>query len=424
MVTSLKNWQKTICIMGVDWGDSGKGRLVDDLASRAHVVARYNGGSNTGHTVKNQYGQFALHIIPSGIFNPKAICLVGRNVAVDAEILVEEMSQLDRSGISYHNLIIDEQASLTMPWHKLRDGLHEKRRDQIIGTTGHGVGPTYADRTERVGLLVKDLISKDFKQKLENEAQFQKEYYKLNLDAKAVFAKYTKLTSKIRKFIGKTIPIIREAEDKNKNILFEGAQGIFLDIDFGTYPFVTSSNPGVIGIWRCFDFHPENIDKVIGITKAYMTRVGEGPMPTLIEDKNSEIIVTKGNEKGTTTGRIRRPGWLDLVLIKEAAEVNGITALAITKLDILSHLQKIKVCVGYRINGREAGYPAHDADYLSKVEPVYEEFEGWREDITDVRNFNDLPAKAQKFIKFIEQFLDIAIKFISVGPERGQVIYV
>ena len=421
---TLKNWRGTVAVMGVDWGDSGKGRLIDDLASRAHIVARYAGGSNTGHTVKNQYGRFALHIIPSGIFNPKAICLVGRNVAVDAEILVEEMSQLDGSGISYHNLIIDEQASLTMPWHKLRDGLREKRRDQIIGTTGHGVGPTYADRTERVGLLVKDLISKDFKQKIEKEAQFQNEYYKLNLNVRAIYVKYTKLTAKIRKFIGKTIPIIREAKNKGKNILFEGAQGYFLDIDVGTYPFVTSSNPGIVGIWRCFDLHPSEIDQVIGITKAYMTRVGEGPMPTKIGGEVAKHIVEKGKEIGTTTGRTRTPGWLDLVLIKAAVDINKITSLAVTKLDVLTGISPIRICVGYKIDGKDVDYRAHDAQYLSQVEPEYEELSGWQEDITSVRKFDDLPTSAQRFIRKIEKYSQIPVKFISVGPKRGEVIYI
>lgn len=423
---TLKNWEGTIAVVGVDWGDSGKGRLVDDLSSRADIVARYNGGSNTGHTVKNDLGEFALHIMPSGIFNKNAQCLIGRNVAVDLESLVIEMKTLKNAGVSYKNLIIDEQCSLTMPWHKMLDGLRdggEEKRGQKIGTTGKGVGPTYADRTQRNGLLVKDLFLSDFRQKLETETDFYKRHFDLDLDARPIHKNYSNLASRIKKYVGRTSPILKEAQKQAKNILFEGAQGIFLDIDFGTYPFVTSSNPGIIGIWRCFDFHPKNIDQVIGITKAYMTRVGEGPMPTLIKDENSHIIITKGKEKGTTTGRVRRPGWLDLALIKEAVYVNGITAFAITKLDILSHLEKIKVCVGYNINGRRVEYLAHDADYLLEVEPIYKEFEGWEEDITSARNFNDLPTKAQEFTKFIGQFLGVAVKFISVGPERGQVIY-
>ena len=424
---TLKNWEGTIAVIGVDWGDSGKGRLVDDLSQRADIVARFNGGSNTGHTVKNQMGEFALHIMPSGIFNENAICLVGRNVVVDLESLANEMNTLDSAGVSYKNLIIDEQASLTMPWHKIIDGLREQEREKKgakIGTTGKGVGPTYADRAQRNGLLVKDLFLPDFRQKLESEIDFYNKHFNLELNSNKIFEDYSRLATLIKKYVGKTSPILRQAQNEDKNILFEGAQGIFLDIDFGTYPFVTSSNPGTVGIWRCFDFHPKNINQVIGITKAYMTRVGEGPMPTLIPGKESEIIIEKGREKGTTTGRIRRPGWLDLVLIKEAVEVNGITELAITKLDILSHLEQIKVCTGYQTNGRKVGYLAHDADFLHKVEPIYEEFEGWGKDITSARNFNDLPPKAQEFIKFIERFLGIAIKFISVGPKRGEVIYV
>ena len=424
---TLKTWQGTIAVVGVDWGDSGKGRLVDDLSSQANIVARYNGGSNTGHTVKNDLGEFALHIMPSGIFNENAICLIGRNVAVDLESLVVEMQTLENAHVSYKNLIIDEQCSLTMPWHKMLDGLRdgkEEKRGQKIGTTGKGVGPTYADRTQRNGLLVKDLFSSDFRQKLETEADFYKRHFDLDLHARQIHKNYSNLAGRIKKYVGTTVPILKEAQKQGKNILFEGAQGIFLDIDFGTYPFVTSSNPGVVGVWRCFDFHPKNIDQVIGITKAYMTRVGEGPMPTLVGEKVADIIIDKGKEKGTTTGRIRRPGWLDLALIKEAIDVNGITALAITKLDILSHLEKIKVCSAYKLNGQEVSYLGHDSDHLAEVEPVYNEFVGWGKDITGARQFKDLPSKAQAFIKFIEQFLQIPVKFISVGPKRGQVIYV
>ena len=338
---TLKNWRGTIAVVGVDWGDSGKGRLVDDLSRQAQVVARYNGGSNTGHTVKNQMGEFALHIMPSGIFNENAVCLVGRNVAVDLESLVAEMKALDDASVSYAKLVIDEQAPLTMPWHKMLDGLREKGKEakgEKIGTTGKGVGPTYADRTQRNGLSVKDLFLSDFKEKLRSEADFYNKHFNLNLNENEIFRTYSSYSQKIQQHIGQTVPLIKNAQSAGKNILLEGAQGIFLDIDFGTYPYVTSSNPGIVGIWRCFDFHPRNIDQVIGITKAYMTRVGSGPMPTLISGEDSEIIIEKGKEKGTTTGRIRRPGWLDLVLIKEAVEVNGITELAITKLDIFSHL--------------------------------------------------------------------------------------
>ena len=422
---NLKNWEGTLAVIGVDWGDSGKGRLVDDLSTRAHVVARYNGGANTGHTVKNQAGEFALHIIPSGIFNKNAICLVGRNVAIDIESLIEEMGALDNAGVSYAKLIIDEQSSLTMPWHKLLDGLREDKRKkgQKIGTTGKGVGPTYADRTQRIGLLVKDLVSDDFKDKLENEIGFHNKHFGLGINTEKIFNEYSGFAKRIQKYIGLTVPILKDAHKKGKNILFEGAQGAFLDVDFGTYPFITSSNPGVVGIWRSFDFHPKNINQVVGITKAYMTRVGEGPMPTLINDKQSQIIIDKGKEKGTTTGRIRRPGWLDLVLIKEAIEVNGITALAITKLDILSYLKLIKICTAYKLNGQKVGYLGHDADYLSKVEPVYKELSGWKKDITDIRDLNNLPPQAQTFIKFIEKTVNVPVKFISVGPERGEVIY-
>lgn len=420
---SLKSWQGTLAVVGVDWGDSGKGRLIDDLSSKADIIARYNGGSNTGHSVKNQFGDFALHIIPSGIFNPKAICLVGRNVAVDLESLVQEMDQLNKSKVSYKNLILDEQASLTMPWHKLRDGMRERKRNNKIGTTGRGVGPTYADRTERVGLLLKDLISADFEEKLKQEIEFQNECFRLNLNLEKICQRYSQIKNKIKFFVGSTTIFIKEARKKSKNILFEGAQGYFLDIDAGTYPFVTSSNPGTLGIWRSFDLHPKEIDEAIGITKAYTTRVGEGPMPTLIETDEKDLIIKEGREIGTTTGRVRRPGWLDLVLLKEAVEVNGLTGLAITKLDVLAKLKKIKICTAYNLNGKAVTYPAHDADTLSKVKATYQELDGWNQDVTNVRDFAKLPDQAKKYIKMIEDYVKIPVKFISVGPKRGEVIY-
>ena len=419
---TLQNWKGTVAVMGVDWGDSGKGRLVDDLASRADVVARYNGGSNTGHTVKNYAGEFALHIIPSGIFSENATCLIGRNVAVDLESLATEMDQLNAVGINCNNLIIDEQSSLTMPWHKMLDG--NSRENAKIGTTGKGVGPTYADRTARRGLLVKDLFAQDFANKVQNEANFYVKHFDLNLNQADIISQYKKYAKAIEKFIGNTISILRKALVAKQNILFEGAQGYFLDIDAGTYPFVTSSNPGTVGIWRCFDLHPSNLSQIIGITKSYMTRVGEGPMPTIIDGKEAEIIIEKGKEVGTTTGRIRRPGWLDLVLIEEAVKVNGITSLAITKLDILSHIKKIKVCVGYKIDGQKVGYISHDADFIARVQPVYEELEGWQTDITQASNFDELPKQAKVFIRFIEKKVKVPVKFIGVGPRREQAIYV
>src|SRR3990167_9277484 len=419
----LQSWQGTLAVIGVDWGDSGKGRLTDDLGARADIIARFNGGANTGHTVENQYGKFALHIIPSGIFNQKAKCLVGRNVAVDLESLVLEMSALTKAGVSYKNLLIDEQASLVMPWHKMRDGLREKLRSAKIGTTGRGVGPAYADRTERVGLLVKDLVSSGFAGKIEEEVKSQNKFYDLNLNDKEIVKQYQKYQRKVKNFIGKSVPIIRQAQTQKKNILFEGAQGYFLDIDAGTYPYVTSSILGVVGIARSFDIHPSDINNVVGITKAYTTRIGEGPMPTKIDGEVAQKIVDVGREIGTTTGRVRSVGWLDLVLAKEAARSNKLTALAVTKLDVLSKIAKLKLCVSYELNGKSTDYIGHDAELLSKVKPVYEEVEGWEQDISQVRSFANLPENAKTYIGRIEEFTKVPVKFISVGPKKGEAIY-
>ena len=422
--TSLKSWQGITCVIGLDWGDSGKGRLIDDLSSRADIVARYSGGSNTGHTVKNKYGKFAMHIMPSGIFNQKAQCLIGRGVACDLESLIEdEMAQLQKAAISWKNLIIDEQASLTMPWHKLRDGLREEFRLKKIGTTKRGVGPTYADRIERVGLRIKDLMSSDFKDKLFEEVKIQNKFFNLKLNPTQIYRRYLKFSKLLKPYVGQTIPIVKNAQNMGKNILFEGTQGSLLDVDFGTYPFVTSTNIGVIGIWRSFNLHPSEINHVIGISKAYSTRVGAGPQPTKLDGEKRQIIIEKGQEIGTTSGRTRDPGWLDLVIIRAAAEFNKLTALAITKLDVLTGFKKIKVCTSYKINDKTVEYLSGDAQFLAKCQPVYKEVDGWREDLSKIRQFKKLPKNAQNYIKIIEKLVDVSVKFISVGPNRGEVIY-
>lgn len=425
MKNSLRNWQGVTAVIGVDFGDSGKGRLVDDLAQRADIVARFNGGSNTGHTVINDFGKFAFHIMPSGIFNQKAQNIIGRYVVVDLESLIEdEFKQLAKAKVSWKNLLLDEQATLTMPWHKLKDGLREKYRHDKIGTTGRGVGPSYADRTERSALRIEDLLKSDFKKKLKAEVDFQNNFYNLNLNFSQILNKYLHFAKIIKPFVVQSVPIVKEALKKGKNILFEGAQGYFLDIDVGTYPYVTSSNTGIVGIWRSFDIQPSQINNVIGITKAYLTRVGAGPMPTKVSGDVRKVIIEKGNEVGSTTGRIRDPGWLDLVLIKYAIEANNIQHLAITKLDVLTGIKSIKICTAYRKNGKHVEYLPGDANYLDSCYPIYQELPGWQEDISKVNNIKSLPKNAQNFVKKIEEFTKTPINFIGVGPRRSEVIYV
>lgn len=424
MKKSLKKWQGVACVIGVDFGDSGKGRLIDDLAQTANIVARYSGGSNTGHTVKNKYGKFALHVMPSGIFNKKTICIIGRGVAVDLESLVDdEMRQLKKAKVSWKNLQIDEQATLTMPWHNVRDSIRENFRTSKVGTTQKGVGPTYADRLERVGLRVKDLQSPDFKYLLKLELDFQNKFYQLNISYKETLVKFLKYQKIIKPCVSKTIPLVKKYIDTNKNVLFEGAQGWFLDIDSGTYPFVTSSNPGVIGITRSFDVHPSRIKHIIGITKAYLTRVGNGPLPTRIETKEKDIIIEKGQEIGTTSGRTRDPGWLDLVLLKAACDANAVNHLALTKLDVFSNFKKIRICTKYTQKGKTVGYLSGDSEFLSNVSPNYHELDGWQEDLSHVRTFSALPKNAQKFVQYVENYLRVPVSFIGVGPERDQAIY-
>lgn len=422
---SLKNWSGVAAVIGADWGDSGKGRLIDNLSYNAHIVARYNGGSNTGHTIKNKHGSFAFHIMPSGIFNKKAICLTGRGVAVDLEILIEdEFVQLKKANVSWKNLIIDPRATITMPWHKMRDSLREKLNGGKIGTTKRGVGPTYADRLERVGIQIKDFQSSDFQDKLKEEINIQNKLFNLKIKSKEIIDKYKKYAKQIKPHIADTIKIATESINKNKNVLFEGSQGYFLDIDAGTYPFVTSSNVGILGIWKSFDLHPSKIDHVIAITKAYTTRVGAGPMPTIMKGKEKQIIIEKGGEVGTSTGRIRVPGWLDLVLLKFACDQNKANHIALTKLDIFSNFAQIKLCIGYKINGKKTQYYSGDGEILGKYEPVFETVPGWREDISQIRNFSSLPQNAKNYLKKIQAYVGVNIDFIGVGPKREQVIYV
>lgn len=422
---SLRNWQGVAAVIGVDWGDSGKGRIIDDLAQSAQIVARYNGGSNTGHTIENHFGKFALHIMPSGIFNPQSTCLIGRGVVCDLESLIDdEFIQLKKAGVSWKNLVIDEEASLTMPWHKQKDGLRENFRQSKIGTTARGVGPTYADRIERVGFRVADLYKKDFKKLLKDEIGFQNKHFNLKLSYGKILSQFQKYAKIIKPFIGQTVPLVQQSIKRGGNVLFEGAQGWLLDIDAGTYPYVTSSNTGVIGIWRSFDLHPQKINHVIGITKAYTTRVGAGPMPTKIIGSLRQLIIEKGHEIGTTSGRTRDPGWLDLVLLKAAVEVNGVNQLAFTKLDIFSTFKKIKICVGYKVGDKKVDYLSGNADFLSRCKPVFMELDGWEEDISKIRKFTLLPKAAQNYIKTIEKITNVPINFIGVGPRREEVIYV
>lgn len=422
---ALKTWSGIAAVFGADWGDSGKGRLIDNLSQNADVVARYNGGSNTGHTIKNKFGKFALHILPSGIFNPKTICLVGRGVAVDLEVLIEdEFKQLKKANVSWKNLKIDPRATVTMPWHKVRDGIREDLNGGKIGTTKRGVGPSYADRTERVGIQIQDLESKNFEKMLDEEIKIQKKFYDVNISKKDVLSKYRKYARLISPYIADTIKIVKDSLAKNKNILFEGAQGYFLDIDAGTYPYVTSSNPGILGIWRSYDLHPSNINHVIAITKAYTTRVGSGPMPTTIKGENRDLIIKKGEEIGTSTGRVRAPGWLDLVLLKYACTQNNTNHIALTKLDIFSNFPQIKLCVAYEINGKKTEYISGDGEFLEKCTPVYETLPGWDEDISKVRNFDALPSNAKLYLKKIEDYVGVKVDFIGVGPNREEAIYV
>ena len=416
-------------VVGTQWGDEGKGKVTDMLASTADVVVRFGGGNNAGHTVIVNDEKFELHIIPSGILYPEKTCVIGNGVVIDPVVLVEEMEGLAKRGISLDNLYISETAHVIMPYHRLLDGLEEKRKGQDkIGTTGKGIGPTYTDKVARKGIRVIDLLDEDrFRKKLEKSLEFknillEEVYNEEPFSVKEIIEEYKPSIEKIRSHVTNTSLLLDNKIKENKKIFFEGAQGTLLDIDYGTYPYVTSSNPTAGGVCTGAGVGPVKIDDVIGVAKGYITRVGEGPFPTELKGEIGEKLREKGNEFGVTTGRPRRCGWLDIPVLKHAVRVNGLTEIVLTKIDILSGFDEIKVCTAYK-NGDEIleEFPA-DFEILENYEPVYESFEGWEKDISKVREYKNLPENAKKYIEKIEEMVDTQISIIGVGPGREEAI--
>jgi len=414
-----------IVVVGAQWGDEGKGKIIDYLAKDMNFVVRYQGGNNAGHTVVIGKEEFILHLVPSGILHRGKICIIGNGVVVDPKALIEEIGELRKRGIEIDsNLLVSEQAHVIFPYHKLMDNLREKQRK--LGTTGRGIGPCYADKFFRVGIRLIDLLDKEiFAEKLrlnlkEKNQVLTKIYSCQGFSFQKIYEEYLEYTQKIKKYLANTTAILKEAIKRKKNILFEGAQGTLLDIDFGTYPYVTSSNASVAGVFSGTGVSPKDIDKVIGVAKAYTTRVGEGPFPTEFEPDLMEKIRRRGKEFGATTGRPRRCGWFDAVLVKHSILVNGLDELAITKLDVLDEMDKIKICIGYKYRGQiYKEFPA-DMRILFEGESIYEECPGWRQDTSGMTSFQDLPLNAQGYLKRLGQILEIDIRLISVGSERNQ----
>lgn len=416
----------TLVVVGTQWGDEGKGKIVDVLTEKADYVVRFQGGANAGHTLMINQKKYILHLIPSGIFRPHTVCVIGNGVVVDPEILIEEIEKLKNEGIEINSkkLLISERAQTIMPYHKALDIAREKKANKNkIGTTCRGIGPCYEDKVARKGFRLIELTNpQSFKEKLKkilDEKNYLLKYFDLEpLSFEEIYERYVKYGEYLKPFLTDVSKVLWEAHKSGKNILFEGAQGTFLDVDHGTYPYVTSSNT-VAGNACCgTGLGPTEINSVLGIIKAYTTRVGEGPFPTELKDDLGNYLREKGGEYGATTGRPRRCGWLDLVMLKTAIRLNGITSVAITKLDVLSELDKIKVCIGYKHQDKIIDYFPSTIEELSNLEPIYKEFPGWQKDISKVKNFEDLPKQAKDYLKFIETYLNVPLALVSLGPER------
>lgn len=420
-------------VIGAQWGDEGKGKITDFLAAESDVVVRYQGGNNAGHTVEVEDKTYKLHLIPSGILNDNALCVIGDGVVIDPEALINEMMYLEKEGVSVtpDKLVVSDRAHLIMPYHKVIDSLSEKSKGKDdIGTTGKGIGPCYADKHERSGIRVCDLLHPDtFKEKLIVNVTLKNKIIKTlyegeELDSSEIYNKYMEYAETIEKYARDTTVVLYEALKAGKKVLFEGAQGTLLDIDYGTYPFVTSSHPISGGVCVGAGVGPTAISNAVGVCKAYTTRVGKGPFPTELEGELGDFIREKGFEYGTTTGRARRCGWLDLVIVKYGARISGLTDLAITKLDTLSGMNKLLICIGYELDGKVIDYFPASLEDLARCKPVYETMDGWDDSVQNAKSFDELHENAKKYLRRIEEFTETRISIVSVGPNREQTIVV
>lgn len=420
-----------VIVIGAQWGDEGKGKITDLLSRSADVVVRYQGGVNAGHTVVVQGQTFKLHLIPSGILYPDTECIIASGTAIDPQVLIEELDRLDALGISTANLHVSQTAHVTMPYHRLIDLASEQRRgDRKLGTTGRGIGPTYADKSERIGIRVIDLMEPDtLREQLEwtigyKNAVLEKLYELPPLDPEAVIAEYLGYADRLRPHVIDSALHLHRALRARRNILFEGAQGTLLDLDHGTYPYVTSSNPVAGGACVGTGVGPTIVDRVIGVAKAYTTRVGEGPFPTELKDDTGELLCDRGAEFGTTTGRRRRCGWFDAVIGRYAVRINGIDCLAITKLDVLDTLSEIKVCVAYDIDGSRCEDFPSSAGRFARCQPIYQTLPGWQQSTADCRSLEDLPLTALNYLRFLAELMEVPIAIVSLGASRDQTIVV
>jgi adenylosuccinate synthase len=417
-----------VAVIGGQWGDEGKGRFIDLLGQRAHMVLRYSGGNNAGHTVINDRGTFKLHLVPCGIFQADAVNIIGSGVVLDPAVLLDEMAMLEAANIPLDNLYISDRAHVIMPYHIAQDRLQESLRgDSRIGTTGRGIGPAYSDKTERAGIRTGDLLHEEtllqrVARVVDQKNRILHAYGGDELSLHDTYLQLLEYGRKLRDRIVPSHPLVQGALKRGERILLEGAQAVLLDVDWGTYPYVTSSSPGAAGACQGAGIGPRDLDHIAGAFKAYTTRVGEGPFPTELTSALGQQLRERGHEYGTLTGRPRRCGWFDAVAARYVRELNSIDYLLITKLDVLDELDQLKICTGYRLNSTEIDYLPSSATVLNDIEPVYETFEGWQEPTTNCRTFDDLPVAAQRYLRRIEELVGAQIAMISVGPEREQVI--
>ncbi len=420
-----------VVVIGAQWGDEGKGKVVDLLASRADMVVRFQGGNNAGHTLVVNGEQTICHLIPSGILHKEKKCLIGNGVVVDPEVLLDEIERLSSKGISIspENLSLSEKAHLIMPYHKAIDAASEtaKGKDKI-GTTGRGIGPCYEDKVGRRGVRAIDLfdpeiLAEKIQANLKEKNFLLTDFYKAEaLEFKPIYDKYMEMAERLKPYISNVSIAVDQVARRNGKILFEGAQGTHLDIDHGTYPFVTSSNPVSGSVCAGVGVGPGKLHHILGIVKAYTTRVGSGPFPTELNDETGTYIQENGKEFGATTGRRRRCGWLDLAMMKDSIRYNGLDSIGMTKLDVLTGLDVIKVCIAYELDGKKIDFMPASLKDLARCKPVYEEFPGWKADISSARSIDELPGEAKNYIKKLEEIMEVPFSIISVGPMRDQTI--
>lgn len=417
----------SVVVVGTQWGDEGKGKITDYLSENAEVIARYQGGNNAGHTIKFDGETYKLHLIPSGIFYKDKICVIGNGMVIDPKALIQELKYLHDRGVNTDNLRISNRAHVILPYHLKLDEVEEERKGaNKIGTTKKGIGPAYMDKAARIGIRIADLLDREeFETKLsrnleEKNRLFEKMYEVEGFKLSDILDEYYEYGQQFSKYVCDTSVVLNDALDEGRRVLFEGAQGVMLDIDQGTYPFVTSSNPIAGGVTIGSGVGPSKIKHVVGVSKAYTTRVGDGPFPTELNNEIGDQIREVGREYGTTTGRPRRVGWFDSVVVRHARRVSGLTDLSLNSIDVLTGIEKLKICVAYKYQGEIIEEFPASLKILSQCEPVYEELPGWTEDITGCKTLNDLPENARHYIERVSQLTGIPLSIFSVGPDRSQ----